>query len=274
MSDNDNNGSIVDAVIIYTIIGYLFIALIVLFPLAPGGIMAYEISMKLTSNSDINKLSIILGMIINFFIYASFLKSYGFNFSEFKTKIYLYIFTSIFLVFINTIFENKLLQTFNDNLFSSIAFLLDFNRWFVDNGFINLGLIALYTGAIFYSVAFISQMINFIRREKRASILKKNVHEKTQINEDEFYTNEDNVVKVVKQEKKEVNLINDVSEDMPKTQEEPKISEDDFYTKIKNDYIYIDSNILMHDKFPELLFTCRHASYLDSARIMTWTSHA
>ena len=44
--------------------------------------------------------------------------------------------------------------------------------------------------------------------------------------------------------------------------------------KIKNDYIYIDSNILMHDKFPELLFTCRHASYLDSARIMTWTSHA
>ncbi|EDZ61158.1 putative membrane protein [Sulfurimonas gotlandica GD1] len=154
MSDS-SEGSLLDSIIAGVIIFYFLLALIILYPLAPGGIIGFEISKVLTDNSDIHKVSIIVGMVVNFFVYMGVARAFYLDVHSLGTKIYLYLFSTGVLVLLNTFVENKLLQTFNIKLKETILFFLDFDRWFVDNAFANGLLIVLYGYVSFWIIAFL-----------------------------------------------------------------------------------------------------------------------
>ena len=165
MSD-DNGGSLVDTIIGGIILAYMLLALVVLFPLLPGGVLGYEISKVLTDNSDIHKLSIIIGMVVNFFVYWLLVEFNNIDVHLLSTKIYLYIITILIAILLNQYIDNPLLKFVNQSTFDTIKFFLDFDRWFVDNAIINVGLVAIYTFVSFWVIAYIIKLFTDIFKPK------------------------------------------------------------------------------------------------------------
>ena len=154
MSD-DNGGSLVDSIIAGVIAAYIVMALIILFPLLPGGVLGYEISKGLTENTDIHKLSIIIGMVINYFVYMLIVIYNDIDIHLLSSKVYLYIITILIAMFLNQYIDNPLLQIVSKATSETIKFFLDFDRWFVDNTLINMGLVAIYAYVSFWAISHI-----------------------------------------------------------------------------------------------------------------------
>ncbi|EDZ62181.1 hypothetical protein SMGD1_0272 [Sulfurimonas gotlandica GD1] len=169
MSDS-NEGSLLDSIIASVIIFYFLMAMIILFPLLPGGVIGYEWSKELTTNSDIHKLSIIIGMVINFFVYKAVLRMFDMDIDKLKTKVYIYLFTIGFVMFLDTRIDNFMLHQVNKMIVETIKFFLDFDRWFVDNTFLNMGLIAIYAFMSFLILGFIIDIFKPKRKHKNKYI--------------------------------------------------------------------------------------------------------
>lgn len=168
--NGNNGGSLLDTMIAGAIMFYMVMVLIILFPLSPGAVIAYEISKELTTNSDIHKLSIIIGMVINVFVYMIALGLLDMDIDKLRTKIYVYIFTIVFLMFLNNHIVNPFLQAVNNKVIEIIKFFLDFDRWFVDNTLVNMGLIALYAYVSFWIIGYVIKFISDIFKPRQKYI--------------------------------------------------------------------------------------------------------
>jgi len=158
---SDNNGSILDSIIAGAILVYAFMALVILFPLMPGGVLGYELSKTLTSNTDIHKLSIIIGMVVNIFVYMMVIRLSSINIDLLSTKVYIYIFTIGFTIFLNSHIDNPLLQAVTKTTFEIIEFFLDFDRWFVENVFLNMALVVIYAFVTFWIIAKVIELLRY-----------------------------------------------------------------------------------------------------------------
>ncbi|MDY0138914.1 MAG: hypothetical protein RBR50_04380 [Candidatus Izemoplasmatales bacterium] len=158
---SDNNGSILDSIIAGAILVYAFMALVILFPLMPGGVLGYELSKTLTSNTDIHKLSIIIGMVVNIFVYMMVIRLSSINIDLLSTKVYIYIFTIGFTIFLNSHTDNPLLQVVTKTTFEIIEFFLDFDRWFVENVFLNMALVVIYAFVTFWIIAKVIELLRY-----------------------------------------------------------------------------------------------------------------
>ena len=165
MSDN-NNGSILDSIIAGAILVYAFMALVILFPLMPGGVLGYEFSKTLTANTDIHKVSIIVGMVVNFVIYHLIFTLKNININLISTKVYIYIFMIVFTIFLNSQIDNPVLQIVTKTTFEVVEFFLDFDRWFVENTILNMALVVIYA---FVTLWVIIKVFEFVKYLYRAS---------------------------------------------------------------------------------------------------------
>jgi len=75
-------------------------------------------------------------------------------------------------MFLNQYIDNPLLQIVSKATSETIKFFLDFDRWFVDNTLINMGLVAIYAYVSFWAILYIIVFVGKLFKVKSKYINK------------------------------------------------------------------------------------------------------
>lgn len=149
------------------VLGIILLAvLVIIFPLAPGAVVGWEVGKYFGMNQDVLVMISIVGAVVNFGFYQLLFTLLKFSSSFFK-KLMLYAIATVSMLCIDLFIENEALHVFSDLFFKTLFFFADFTRWFTDSAFLNGFLFVLYVFVIFKMYFLIVKQIHKIYYKNR-----------------------------------------------------------------------------------------------------------